>query len=217
MSALSFTHAQQQFTAHLPAVDNAALFAFRRRRWQDREEALAEARAAAWSAWAGLLRRGKDPVEVGVTGIAANAVRNVRQGRRIGNRTCGRGAMDVWHPRVQRACGYRVVGLDRDAVLERGPGSYAWREWLACDNRIGPADEAAFRVDFATWLAGLPERKRRVAELLAVGHEGFVVARQVGIAQSRVSQLRGELAENWQAFQEPASLPVAGDPRTARV
>ena len=75
MSALSLTHAQQQFTAHLPAVDNAALFAFRRRRWQDREEALAEARAAAWSAWAGLLRRGKDPVEVGVTGIARHRER----------------------------------------------------------------------------------------------------------------------------------------------
>jgi hypothetical protein len=53
--------------------------------------------------------------------------------------------------------------------------------------------------------------------LLAEGHEGFVVARLVGIAQSRVSQLRGELAENWQAFQEPASLPEAGDPRMARV
>ena len=212
MSALSLTRAQQQFTAHLPAVDNAALFAFRRRRWQEREEALAEARAAAWSAWAGLLRRGKDPVEVGVTGIANNAVRNVRQGRRIGNRTCGRGAMDIQHPRVRRDQGLRVVSFAELA----GPQVGSWRDWLAEDNRGTPADEAIFHLDYQTWLAGLPEKKRWVAELLALGHEGFVVARLIGIAQSRVTQLRHELEANWRTFQGPASVPEAGDPRTAR-
>jgi hypothetical protein len=85
-------------------------------------------------------------------------------------------------------------------------------DW-AEDNSVSPADQAIFHLDYQTWLAGLPERKRRVAELLAEGHEGFVVARLVGIAQSRVSQLRGELAENWQAFQEPADVREAGDPR----
>jgi hypothetical protein len=53
--------------------------------------------------------------------------------------------------------------------------------------------------------------------LLAEGHEGFVVAHLVGIAQSRVSQLRGELEENWEAFQGLASVHEAGDLRTARV
>ena len=207
MSELSLTHAQQQFTAYLPAIDNAARFAFRRRRRQDREEALAEARAAAWSAWAGLLRRGKDPVEVGVTGIANNAVRNVRQGRRIGNRTCGRGAMDVQHPRVRRALGLRVVPFEEVA----GPPPGSWQQWLAEDNRVTPADEACFRLDFSAWLAGLPERKRRVAELLAEGHEGVVVARLVGIAQSRVCQLRRELEASWRAFQGGAT-PVATVP-----
>jgi hypothetical protein len=207
MSALSLTHAQQQFIAHLPAVDNAARYAFRRRRRQDREEALAEARAAAWSAWHGLIRKGKDPVEVGVTGIANNAIRNIRQGRRIGNRTCGRGAMDVQHPRVRRDLGLRVVSFAELA----GPQVGSWRDWLAEDNRVSPADQAIFHLDYQAWLGGLPERKRRVAELLAVGHEGLVVARLVGIAQSRVSQLRGELAGSWEAFQAGAT-PVATVP-----
>ena len=202
------THAQQQFTAHLPAVDNAARFAFRRRRRQDREEALAEARAAAWSAWHGLIRKGKDPVEVGVTGIANNAVRNVRQGRRIGNRTSGgRGAMDIQHPRVRRALGLRVVSFAELA----GPQVGSWRDWLAEDNSISPADQAIFHLDYQTWLAGLPEKKRWVAELLALGHEGFVVARLIGIAQSRVSQLRGELEASWRQFQGGAT-PVATVP-----
>ena len=207
MSALSLTHAQQQFTAYLPAIDNAARFAFRRRRRQDREEALAEARAAAWSAWAGLLRRGKDPVEVGVTGIAANAVRNVRQGRRIGNRNCGRGAMDIQHPRVRRAMGLRVVAFDELA----GPRVGSWCDWLAEDNRVTPADQAIFHLDYQAWLAGLAEPKQRVAELLVEGHEPGLVARVLGVSPPRVTQLRHELEGSWLAFQG-GTTPVATVP-----
>jgi hypothetical protein len=213
MSTLSLTHAQQQFTAHLSAVDNAARFAFRRRRRQDREEAVAEARAAAWSAWHGLIRKGKDPLAVGVTGIANNAIRYVKSGRKLGNPTCGRGARDVWHPRVRRDLGLRVVSFE---VLA-GPGVGSWRDWLVADRRVTPADEACFRLDFAAWLGGMPEKKRRVAVLLVEGHEGVVVARLVGIAQSRVCQLRRELEASWRAFQGPASVHEAGDPRMARV
>ena len=55
MSAMSLVAAQEQFTATLSAVEDAVKFAFRRRlRPQEYEEALAEARAAAWrpgTAW----------------------------------------------------------------------------------------------------------------------------------------------------------------------
>jgi len=192
MSALSLCVAQEQFTATLSAVEDAVKFAFRRRlRPQEYEEALAEARAAAWSAWHGLVERGKDPVEVGVHGIAGNAVRNIRQGRRIGNRTCGRGVMDVFNNKAQRKDGFTLVSLDSgDEALAETSGEGAWREWLAEDNKVTPADEAAFRVDFEAWLGSLPDRKRRVAELLAEGHEGVVVARLVGISPGRVCQLR---------------------------
>jgi len=207
MSAMSLVAAQEMFAAYLPAIDDAARYAFRRRRRQDREEALAEARAAAWSAWAGLLRRGKDPVEVGVTGIANNAVRNVRQGRRIGNTTCGRHAMDVQHPRVRRALGLHVVAFEELA----GPSPGSWQQWLAEDNRVTPADEAIFHLDYQAWLAGLAEPKRRVAELLAEGHEPGLVARIVGVSPPRVSQLRHELEASWRAFQGGAT-PVATVP-----
>src|SRR3954447_11924270 len=76
MSALSLVAAQEQFTATLSAVEDAVHYAFHKRlRPQEYREALAEARAAAWY---GLLRRGKDPLEVGVHGIANNAIRYVR-------------------------------------------------------------------------------------------------------------------------------------------
>ena len=103
MSALSLATAQEQFAATLPAVEDAVRFAFRKRlRPQEYEEALAEAKAAAWSAWHGLVAKGKDPREVGVHGIAQNAVRYVKNRRRIGNAHCGRGAMDVFHARAQK-------------------------------------------------------------------------------------------------------------------
>jgi hypothetical protein len=218
MSALSLTRAQQEFTATLSAVEAAVHFAFRGRlRPQEYEEALAEARACAWCAWHGLLKRGKDPLVVGVHGIAHNAIRWVRARRKVGNTTCGRGAMDVFHRKAQAAGGFKVFSLDRNADRERGPGSDAWREWLACDNRVGPADEAAFRVDFAVWLTGLAEPKRRVAELLSLEHEPGLVARLVGVSPARVSQLRHELEASWREFQAPASVHEANDPHTARV
>ncbi len=206
MSAMSLCVDQEQFTATLSAVEDAVKFAFRRRlRSQDYEEALAEARAAAWSAWHGLVTRGKDPLEVGVHGIATNAIRWVRARRKVGNTNCGRGAMDVYHPRAQAACGFTLVSLDsRDGADSDDEMRGSWRGWLSEDNRISPADEAAFRVDFEVWLALLPERKRRVAELLAEGHEGIVVARRVGLAPSRVCQLRRELEASWRAFQAGA-------------
>ena len=119
----------------------------------------------------------------------------------------------MYHPRAQAACGFTLVSLDSDRVDAGDSTAGSWREWLAEDNKVTPADEAAFRVDFANWLAVLPERKRVVAELLAEGHEGVVVARTVGIAPSRVTQLRSELAASWRAFQGQAE----GGPRRAAV
>ena len=176
-------------------------------RRQEYEEALAEASAAAWSAWHGLIRKGKDPVAVGVTGIANNAIRNVRNGRRVGNTSCGPGAMDVFR-KAQKARDFKVVSLDSNDQFIPGSLVGTWKEWLACDHRVGPADKAAFRVDFAAWLAGLPRRKRQIAELLAEGHEPGLVACIVGLSPARVSQLRHELEAGWGAFQGGAT-PVA--------
>src|SRR5438105_4697120 len=100
LSRAASTPVHRQFEAALPAILATARFAFRRRRPQDRDEAVAEAQAAAWSAWTGLVSRGQDPVAVGVCGIANNAVRYVLKGRRIANTPCGRGAMDIHHPRA---------------------------------------------------------------------------------------------------------------------
>jgi hypothetical protein len=196
IASLSLIDAQREFTAHLPAVENATRYAFRRRlRRQDYEEVLSQAIAACWSAWVGLISRGRDPLEVGVCGIANQAVRYVRNGRRIANRSGGRGAMDVYHRKAQRARGFRV--LNSGSLDESVDGTDAG-VWTNC---CTPADEACFRVDYSAWLATLVPRRRRTAELLAEGHGTLEVARELGVTPAAISQARSWLAESWRSFQ----------------
>jgi hypothetical protein len=108
--------------------------------------------------------------------------------------------MDVFR-KAQKARDLKVVSLDSNDQFIPGWLVGTWKEWLACDHRVGPADEAAFRVDFAAWLTGLPGRKRQIAELLAEGHEPGLVARLVAVSPARVTQLRHELEARWVAFQ----------------
>ena len=198
MTAAVLASAHTQFLAALPTIRQSARFLLRRRRRQ-RDELLDEAVACAWRAWRGLVLRGRDPVLVGVTGIARWATRHALKGRRIGHRGGGRGAMDVFHPRAQRLRHFRVVSLDLDADVAPGPAS--WKEGRVADRRVTPADEACFRPDFEAWLARLAERQRRTALLLAHGSGTLEVARRVGLSPAAVSQARARLARSWSEFQ----------------
>src|SRR5271168_1278106 len=112
LSTAALTSAHQDFETALPVIHQHFRYSLRRRR-HDREELLAEAVACAWKAWRGLVERGRDPVTVGVNGIAAWAMRHALKGRRIGNRGGGgRHAMDIYHRRAQQLGGYRVVSYD---------------------------------------------------------------------------------------------------------
>src|SRR4051812_45697654 len=193
--------AHRIFDAALGRIDAALRYHFRRWPRAEREDALAEARAYTWAAWVGLLRRGKDPVAVGVVAIADNCSRAVKNGRSVGSsRSPGRGAMDILHPRARLATGVRVVPLEELAGLPPG----GWRDWLASDDCYGPADEAIFRVDFAAWLACLPEQKRRAAELLAEGLGTGEVAHRLGVTPGAVSQAREWLSRSWRQFRAEA-------------
>jgi hypothetical protein len=186
----------KQFEALLPKLKEAAGFAFRRRKPEDREAAIAAVCAAAWSAWCGLIKRGKNPLEVGPSGILTNAIRYVRNGRRVGNRGCGRGRMDPWHWKAQQRDGFRIVSL----ASAQHDGE--WRARIANDHRSTPADKAAFLIDFQTWLGRLSERRRQAAELLALGFGTLEVAKQVGLSPAAISQGRRELGRSWHEFQK---------------
>ena len=193
MTALAF---QQQFETLFPKFEEAARYAFRKRAHGDREEAVADVCAAAWSAWHGLIQRGENPLEVGPYGILTNAIRYVRNGRRVGNKGCGRGRMDLWGQHARNSLGLRLVSLasaQREGEL---------KAWIASDRHSTPAEHAAFLIDFEDWLGRLPERRRRSAELLSQGYGTGEVARELGVTAGAISQARTELARNWDLFQQ---------------
>jgi hypothetical protein len=197
--------AQEQFAAALPSIDSVIRLACRSVPAAHRGDAIAEARAEAWATWYSLLRRGKDPLAVGAAGIAFHAARHVKNGRRIAGRGGpGRGKMDIHDRRAQRKGGFRIVGLTSDSDPDPEPPAETWKEWAAMTNRVTPADEAAFRVDFSDWLERLPARRRQIAGLLAEGHGTGDVARIVGVTPGAVSQGRGWLETSWEAFQSQA-------------
>jgi hypothetical protein len=196
--------AQEQFVAELPRIDRVLRFRFRRRPGPRRAEAVADARAAAWHAWVGLVRRGRDPRAVGPTGIAANAARCALRGRQLGCGAGGRAAQDVLHPGAPRRYRYSVVSLDRPEG--GGPdATAAWRAALAVDRRASPADVACLRIDLGAWLDGLPRRQRWLAERLAAGDRVGELAGRLGVTPGAVSQTRARLAASWARFQAQAA------------
>ena len=64
--------------------------------------------------------------------------------------------MDVYNPNARRRSASRLVSLDPEPRPDGGPAGDAWRPWLAADHRSRPANQAAFRIDFAAWLGTLP-------------------------------------------------------------
>ena len=68
---------------------------------------------------------------------------------------------------------------------------------------------AACRIDFAAWLNTLSDRQRKIAGALATGETTKVVARKFGLTAGRISQLRRELKEAWEAFMDDnVALPA---------
>jgi hypothetical protein len=213
LTGASLSSIHKQFEAALPSMDSVIRHHFRNWPARRRADALADARAALWAAWHSLIRRGKDPLQVGVTGIAARCCLFKKAGRKLGNKNRGRGCLDIHDPRARRRLGIEIISLDRDEETVARDG---WRGWLAENKRVTPADEAAFRLDFGRWLAGLPERKRQMAELLVMGEETGSVARQLVVTPGAVSQTRTWLESSWRAFQGeegPGEVVPARRPR----
>jgi hypothetical protein len=128
-------------------------------------------------------------------GILINAVKYVKSGRRVGNKGSGRGRMDIWNHRTQRATGFKLINLaaaQRDGEL---------RAWVASDHRSTPATHAAFLIDFQDWLGRLSERRRQSALLLAEGFGTKEVSQQLGVSPAAISQARTALEKDWIEFQ----------------
>lgn len=187
-----------KFVAMIPQIQRYASFVFRHEPRAAQEDLIAESIASAYVNFARLVER--DKVELAFASVLARyACKQIRAGRRIGNRADIRDLLSS-HARKR---GVFVHGLfERD---EKGN----WQDLVIEDKRTRPADVAACRVDFRAWLATLTIRNRRIAEALAVGASTTEVAKRFQISPGRVSQLRNELFEEWQELHGECEVAAA--------
>ena len=185
---------QSVLLSMLPAIEAYARRAFRSLPPEAKQDAICEVVANCTVAVARLAARGKLHVAHPCP-LAGYAIRQYRDGRRVGKKANTR---DVLDQHARRKGGYEVkhIGTPRE---QRG----GWKEQLVENGRSTPADLATFRIDFDAWLrTRLSPRSLRILEDLAMGERTGSVARRHGVSPSRISQLRRELQESWEEFVE---------------
>ena len=175
----------------LPRIHLMALRAFRDKDCELRYELVAEVVARAYAAFVRLAQQGRADIGY-ATPLALFSIKQVKSGRRMGTKL---NIKDVSSDHSQIHRGITVKRLDRYDSAQA-----AWQEVVVEDKRSGPAEIAAMRIDFAAWLLTLTRRQRRVAQVLATGETTNATAHQFGVSASRISQLRRQLQEAWEAF-----------------
>jgi hypothetical protein len=188
------------FEAMLPKIRRHARRAFWGLCSETRDDLVEEVIANACVAYGRLVELGKSELAY-ASPLAAFAIRQVRQGRRVGSRLRIR---DVSSAYAQRRHCFAVERLDQYDASNR-----EWREVLVEDRTATPADIACFKIDFESWLRRLTVRRRRIAMVLASGEQTTTAARQFDLTAGRISQLRNELRASWAAFQGDAPATAA--------
>jgi len=191
---------QDKFLDILPSIRQQARFAFRAETPERRDDLVTEVIANCWVAFVRLMDHGKED-EVHPTPLAQYAIRQVRDGRKVGSKL---NVNDVSSEYAQKAKGIKVQSL-----VCFNQRKQEWREILVEDRHAGPAETAASRIDFSEWLRSLPRRSRRIAETLAAGETTKKAAKRYRVSPGRISQLRRELKDDWEAFQGVDQSPMA--------
>ena len=191
---------QDRFLELLPQIRTQASIAFRSEKSELRDELIAEVIANCFVAFVRLMDRGLDEV-IYPTPLTQYAIRQVRSGRKVGSK---QNVQDVSSKYAQRSKGFVLESLDHFSKRRQ-----EWKEVLVEDRHAGPAETAACRIDFSDWLQSLPRRSRRIAETLAAGETTKKAAKRYRVSPGRISQLRRELKDDWEAFQGEDQSPVA--------
>ena len=122
-----------RFLLMLPQIRRQASIAFRKFSSDARDELVQEVIANCYHAWVLLVRRGKESVAY-PTPLAQFAIRQVRDGRRVGGR---QNAQDIMSASTSKVHGFRVERFD-----QKNQETGVWREQLVEDRRASPAEVA---------------------------------------------------------------------------
>ncbi len=190
------------FLKYLPALETHAAIRFRGLPKTDREEAIAEARAAAFGNSRTAFRNGQaDTLKPSM--VAHYAVLHARGGRHVGGSQDS--TSDVLSRRAQQARGFTVHRLRWDDAracdVLKTPDQEVWRLRLHHDRRTPVPDQVGFRVDFSQFMRGQHDRTRTAMAMLAAGHQQNEVADHFGITASAICQRITRARREWEAFQ----------------
>jgi hypothetical protein len=176
---------QTAFEAMLPNMTRQCSYLLRHVRSQDRPEAIADALAAAWSAWASMARKGvKNPADVTAAAYSHWACKYVRRGSKVGHKGGGRGSKDI----------FRMPGQFKAIPFSELTDAYS-----TCTRDRIP-DIVACKLDFEAWLATRSPRDARVCAALASGATTKETAKRFQVSEPRISQIRSESRASLEAY-----------------
>ena len=193
-------HWHKTFLGMLPQILTHAKCAFAFLKPEARAEAIQEVVANACQAYARLVELGKTDIAYPIA-LARYGVRQTRDHRKVGGHL---NIKDVLSKYCQNRKGITVERLDKFDRAEN-----VWEEILVEDRHAGPAATACARLDMDSWLKSLPVRHRKIAQYLSLGNQTSQAARKFKVSAGRISQLRKELAANWQRFIGDEPGPAA--------
>jgi hypothetical protein len=195
------------FLKFLPAVETHAKIQFRHLPAVDREEAVAEAKAAAFINVHEASRGGRANRITPFT-LALYAVLHVRDGRHVG--ASRDAAKDALSRRAQQRGNFRVLGLRWDSILGydcvKDSTTPVWHDRLAGLSRPTPAEQAAFRIDWSSFLRSQSGRTRVALAMLAAGHQQTEVADKLGVTPAAVCQRVKKAEREWRCFQDASNV-----------
>lgn len=190
------------FLKYLPALETHAAIHFRGLPDTDRQEAFAEARAAAFVNVRAAVRKGQAH-RLKPSMVAHYAVLHARGGRHVGGTQDS--TTDVLSRRAQRTRGFKVRSLPWDDAnafdVLKTPDQEVWRLRLRHDRRTPVPDQVCFRIDFSEFMRKQHDRTRTAMAMLAAGHQQTEVADKLGITPSAVCQRLSRARREWEAFQ----------------
>jgi DNA-directed RNA polymerase specialized sigma24 family protein len=187
------------FLAILPTIERHARFVFRGQKdFHRREDCVQETLALCWLWSCRLWEQGKDARAFPTT-LALYATRQVKCGRSfVGKKTYRNDALS---PLAQWVHGFRTETLPG----KDSPAAFPWQAALRDNVQSSPPDQAAFRIDFPDFLAGLSDRDRQITEDMMMGDTTQELSGRYRLSAGRISQLRRELKDDWHAFAEEAA------------
>ncbi len=190
------------FLRFVPAVQTHAAIQFRDLPDADREEAVAEATAAAFVNYDSARRRGKLHRLTPST-VAKYAVLHAKTGRHVGGPD--ENTTDVMSRRAQAVRGFKC-----HSVYDKLEGRYdcmddptapVWKLLLSDCGRDPVADLACFRVDWSNYLKQQHDRTRQAISMLAEGYKRCEVADRLGTTPPAVTQRMARAEREWERFE----------------